>query len=392
MRLPPGTRDWLAPELRRKRAVEAVLREVFERWDYEEIETPTFERFDALEIGLGDGLAHLTFRFEDRGGSELALRPEMTTPVARLVATRMRAARLPLRLSYLGRVYRYEQPQEGRMREFTQAGLELIGPESFEADAEGLFTALEALDALDLRDARFDINHAAIVDGLLAGLALAPEALAQAKALIAGRNIVALRERLAGSGDPGEIAALVELVLARGGDELLARAQARCPTDAGLRGIERLRRLMARARERGAGARIAVDLALLRDVAYYTGFIFEGFADDLGFALCGGGRYDGLLPRFGLEAGAVGWSLSVERILIALERRHSKRFGAAPAIDVLVSGSHLIAARERAAGRIVRIDFEERSDDDLLEEARRGRIPRVIVARGADVRELEVEA
>ena len=128
----------------------------------------------------------------------------------------------------------------------------------------------------------------------------------------------------------------------------------------------------------------------MRDVSYYTGFIFEGFASEVGFALCGGGRYDSLLPRFGFEAGAVGWSVNVERLLIALERRHSSRFGDAPAVDVLVSGSDVVAARERAAGKIVRIDFESRSESELLSAARAARIPRVLIARGGDVRELEV--
>jgi ATP phosphoribosyltransferase regulatory subunit len=99
VRLPAGTRDWLPPELRRKRAVENELRGVFERWAYAEVQTPSFERFDVLELGLGDVLAQQTFLFADKNGTQLALRPEMTTPVARLVSTRMRGAPLPLRLS-----------------------------------------------------------------------------------------------------------------------------------------------------------------------------------------------------------------------------------------------------------------------------------------------------
>jgi ATP phosphoribosyltransferase regulatory subunit len=390
MRLPPGTRDWLPAELRRKRAVERVLREVFERWAYDEVQTPNFERFDALEAGLGETVARKTFLFADKSGTQIALRPEMTTPVARLVATRMRQARLPLRLSYVAPAYRYEDPQEGRMREFTTAGLELIGAQSLDADAESLFTAIEALDALGLDDTHFDINHAAVIDGVLAGLELDAAGIGHAKALISGRNIVALRARLAGTGAPPVLEAIVRLAMTRGGEELLAQAAELCHTDAGLAGIERLRGVLARAAELGFGRRLNVDVTLLRDFEYYTGFIFEGFADEAGFALCGGGRYDKLLPRFGFEAGAVGWSLAVERILIALERRHSTRFGAAPAIDVLVSGSDVIAARERAAGNVVRIDFERLSETELVEEARRWRIPRVLIAQNGGVRELTV--
>ncbi|MBD5657483.1 MAG: ATP phosphoribosyltransferase regulatory subunit [Candidatus Eremiobacteraeota bacterium] len=390
MRLPPGTRDWLPAELRRKRAVESVLRGVFERWEYAEVQTPNFERFDALEAGLGERVAQQTFIFADKMGTQIALRPEMTTPVARLVATRMREAPLPIRLSYVAPAYRYEDPQEGRMREFTTAGLELIGSESLDADAESLFSAIEALDALGIEDALFDINHAAIVDGVLAGLELDAPGIAHAKALISGRNIVALRNRLAGTGAPAVIEEIVRLAMTRGREDVLATARRLCHTDSGLAGIERTRRMLARANERGFGNRISVDFALLRDIEYYTGFIFEGFASEVGFALCGGGRYDTLLPRFGFAAGAVGWSVSVERILIALERRQSAHVGSEPAIDVLVSGSDVLAARERANGKTVRIDFERRPETDLLQEARRANIPRVVIARGDDVREIDV--
>ena len=390
MRLPAGTRDWLPAELHRKRAVERVLRTVFERWAYDEVQTPNFERFDALEAGLGESLASKTFLFADKSGTQLALRPEMTTPVARLVATRMREAPLPLRLSYVAPTYRYEDPQEGRMRESTEAGIELIGPQSLDADAECLFTAIEALDALGLDDTRFDINHVAIVDGALAGLELDEVALARAKSLISGRNIVALRATLAGTGTADAVEAIARLVMTRGRADLLATAARLCHTDAGHAGIERLQQILARADELGVGARIAVDPSLLRDITYYTGFIFEGFASEVGFELCGGGRYDSLLPLFGFDAGAVGWALAVERILIALERRHSTRFGEAPAIDVLVSGSDVVAARERAAGKIVRIDFDRLPEADLVDEARRQRIPRVVIASDGAVREVAV--
>jgi ATP phosphoribosyltransferase regulatory subunit len=376
--------------LHRKHAVESVLRGVFERWAYSEVQTPTFERFDALEAGLGENLAGKTYLFSDRSGTQIALRPEMTTPVARLVATRMQEAPLPLRLSYVAAAYRYEDPQEGRMREFTTAGLELIGPESLNADVESLFTAIEALDALGLDDTLFDINHAAIVDGVLAGLELDARGIDRAKTLISGRNIVALRERLAGTGSPEAVDEIVQLALTRGRTDVLQTARRLCHTDAGLAGIERLRKILERADELGFRRRINVDISLLRDIEYYTGFIFEGFASELGFALCGGGRYDRLLPLFGFNAGAVGWSLAVERILNALERRHSTRFGAAPAIDVLVSGSDVIAARERAAGRIVRIDFERKDEGALLEEARAQHIPRVVIASAGGIRELDV--
>ena len=150
MKLPQGVRDWLPHELARKRDLEQVLRAVFGRWSYEEVQTPIFERFDVIEKGLGHELTELSFQFNDRRATMLALRPELTTPIARLVSTRMREAPLPLRLSYVAPAFRYyDQPQEGRMREFTQAGVELIGSPGIDADAETLFMAIEACDEIE---------------------------------------------------------------------------------------------------------------------------------------------------------------------------------------------------------------------------------------------------
>jgi ATP phosphoribosyltransferase regulatory subunit len=324
MRLPAGVRDWLPEELALKRGSEEALRGVFARHGYAEVQTPGFEYFDVLEAGLGEQLAGQAFQFTDRRGGMLSLRPDMTTPIARLVASRLQRAPLPLRLCYVQPTYRYEDPQEGRMREFTQAGVELIGDRSVEADAESLFTALEALDALGLRDARVDINHVSIVDGVLAGLDLSPEAIARCKRLVSDRNLVGLRAFTEAVGYSDRFAQLKALTLSRGTGDVLAFAEKLCRTAEGRMGIERLATIVARAAERGAGDRIAIDLSLLRDFAYYTGFVFEGFVGELGFAIVGGGRYDSLLPRFGMQAGAVGWSLSVERVLIALERRRGR--------------------------------------------------------------------
>jgi ATP phosphoribosyltransferase regulatory subunit len=327
MRLPAGVRDWLPAELALKRAAEDALRGVFARHGYSEVQTPGFEFFDVLEVGLGAQLAEQAFQFTDRRGGLLSLRPDMTTPIARLVASRMQQAPLPLRLCYVQPTYRYEDPQEGRMREFTQGGVELIGDRSVEADAESLFTALETLDALGLHDARIDINHVSIVDGVLAGLDLAPEAIVECKKLISARNLVGLRAFAEAEGYTDRFGQLKALTLSRGTGDVLAFAEKLCRTIEGRRGIERLATIVAYAAERGARDRISIDLSLLRDFAYYTGFVFEGFVTELGFAIVGGGRYDSLLPRFGMQASAVGWSLSVERVLIALERRRQGAAG-----------------------------------------------------------------
>jgi ATP phosphoribosyltransferase regulatory subunit len=383
VRLPQGVRDWLPHELARKREIEQVMRAVFGRWSYEEVQTPMIERFDVIEQGLGDELTELSFQFNDRRSTSLALRPEMTTPIARLVSTRMRDAPLPLRLSYVATVFRYyEQPQEGRMRELTQAGVELIGSPGIDADAETLFMAIEACDEIGLRDARFDINDARVVDGILTAAGLDDDQVPVAKALIKERNIVGLRSF--------ERPVLVEFALRRGGREGIAAARAVCRTPESENALDRLDALLVRAAALGYADRVSVDFALLRDLEYYTGFIFEGYVADIGMPLCGGGRYDSLLPRFGYAVPAVGWTAGVERLLIALERRGKHHARRRHRIDVLVSGADVVAARERAAGNIVRYAASGQDESALLAEARAHAIPRIVMAENGSIRERRV--
>jgi ATP phosphoribosyltransferase regulatory subunit len=363
--------------------MELVIRAVFGRWAYEEVQTPTFERFDVLEKGLGHELTEQAYRFTDRRATALALRPEMTTPIARLVSTRMRDTPLPLRLSYVTPVYRYyDQPQEGKLRELTQAGVELIGSAGIDADAEALFMAVETLDAIGLRDALFDVNDAMVVDGILEGVELSGEAAHTAKGFMKERNIVALRAL--------ERPALVEFAMMRGGVEVLEKARRVCRIPASIAALDRMAEIMERAAVLGYGDRIRIDFALLRDLEYYTGFLFEGYVPEVGFSLCGGGRYDSLLPRFGYDVPAVGWTAGVERLLIALERRGKYTAQRRHRIDVLVSGSDIVAARERAAGNVVRIASRDDDEKTLVADARAHHIPRVVIARDGAVREIRV--
>jgi ATP phosphoribosyltransferase regulatory subunit len=383
VRLPAGVRDWLPHELARKREIEQQMRAVFGRWAYEELQTPIIERFDVLERGLGEETTELLFQFNDRRSTALALRPEMTTPVARLVSTRMREAPLPLRLAYIAPVFRYyEQPQEGRMRELTQAGVELIGAAGIDADAETLFMAIEGLDEIGLRDAKFDVNDARIVDGILDGVGLDGQAAHEAKEFIKVRNLVALRKF--------DRPALVEFAQKRGRHDAIAEARALCRTPQSLAALDELDAILERSAALGYEARVTVDFALLRDLEYYTGFLFEGYVEEIGFSLCGGGRYDSLLPRFGFDVPAVGWTAGVERLLIALERRGKHLRRRRHRVDVLVAGSDVVAARERSAGNVVRYAGSQLSDDALIEEARAHGIPRVVIALNGSVRELRV--
>jgi ATP phosphoribosyltransferase regulatory subunit len=171
------------------------------------------------------------------------------------------------------------------------------------------------------------------------------------------RNIVGLRAL--------EKPVLVEFALRRGGREAIALARGVCKSPESLIALDRLETLLMRAAALGYGGRVSVDFALLRDLDYYTGFIFEGYLPEIGFPLCGGGRYDSLLPKFGYNVPAVGWSAGVERLLIALERRGKHVTRRRHRVDVLVSGADIVAQRERAAGNVVRYASSGQDDAAL---------------------------
>lgn len=384
-------RDWLPQEFAFKREIEEKIREVFRSWSYAEVLTPTFESIEVLQRGLGTRLIEQTFRFNDPLGQSLALRTEMTTPIARMASARLQRASLPLRLSYVAPAFRYEEPQLGRMREFTQAGCELIGASGPSADAETLFMAIETLDAVGLSDARFDINDAAIVDGVLEAVGLRDELLDACKQLVAERNLVALREFGAYHDLRGDaFETLVRLTMTRGRDDVIAMIRPICKTSVSQAALRRLEEILERAGTLGYRERINIDFALLRDLQYYTGFVFEGYLSDLGFSLCGGGRYDALLPRFGLDVPAVGWMVGVERILLALERRRADE-RPRNEVDVLVSNADAAAQAERRKGLRVRVDARGLSRDELLAYARHKAIARVLIGDGNDVEEVLLE-
>ncbi len=259
----------------------------------------------------------------------------------------MRDAPLPLRLSYVAPAFRYyEQPQEGRMREFTQAGVELIGSPGIDADAETLFMAIEACDEIGCATPPTTSTiHASSMVCWPASV-LSGDAIPAAKTLMKERNIVGLRAF--------DKPLLIDFALRRGGRDGIAAAREVCTTPESQAALDRLESLLIRAAALGYGDRVSVDFALLRDLDYYTGSSSKAICPRLVFPLCGGGRYDSLLPKFGYALPAVGWSAGVERLLIALERRGKHIVRRRHRVDVLVSGADVVATRERAAGNVVR--------------------------------------
>jgi ATP phosphoribosyltransferase regulatory subunit len=310
--IPPGTRDVLPDEMRELRRLNRALIEVFESHGYGEVSTPTIEYDEVLgRAGRGPGNS---YRFFDENGELLALRSDMTVPIARLAASRFAGVEPPLRLCYLSSAYRMVSPQRGQMREFVQAGVELIGAPAPQGTVEVIEVLEAALDAAGLGRAVIGLGDADLYRQLLEELGVEGKARDAVLASLAAHDLVALEGELTEAGIGSErVQTCVALTQLRGGKEVLEQARG-LGGAAGERAIARLRETYGELERRGASDRVQIDLGLLRDLGYYSGAILEVYDPALGHVLGGGGRYDGLMKRFGLDLSAAGFGLYLERV------------------------------------------------------------------------------
>jgi len=314
--IPPGTRDILPDEMRELRRLHLAMIEVFEARGYGEVATPAIEYDEVLARGDGR-TADSAYRFFDERGDLLALRSDMTVPIARLVASRYPGAELPLRFCYLANAYRAVRPQRGQMREFAQAGVELIGAAAPEGTVEVVEVLEAALDAAGLDRAVIGLGDADLFRQLLSELGISEEARAAVLGRLATHDLVGLEAALGEAGmDEKQVGTCVALSQLRGGREVLEQARS-----IGGAAVERATARIGETYEaleaRGAAGRVQVDLGLLRDLGYYSGAILEVYDPALGHVLGGGGRYDGLLRRFGADLPAAGFALYLERVHVA---------------------------------------------------------------------------
>jgi ATP phosphoribosyltransferase regulatory subunit len=373
--MPYGVRDVFGLEAAQQQALSDAWRRLFRAWGYDEVITPTYEHYDVLITGYGRAHEDEVYRVLDRDGAVLALRPDITTQVARLAATKLSAGPWPLRLFYAANVFRFAEPQAGRQREFFQAGVELLGAATPEADAEVIALVIEALSSAGLRDFQLNVGHIGIFQGLMADLGLAPAQAEEFRRAIdrkdAGRLERCLTQWSVPLENGGALRALPSLC---GGPEVLERAGTLLGTSKARPALQNLTAVYRLLEARGVADRLILDLGEVRGMDYYTGLSFEGFVAGLGFPICSGGRYDNLVGLYGPPTPAVGFALGLERVQVALARKGSELPPRPPLLLVAAGAAAASQDRVRAWrswGLRVEMDVMPRGQNYLLEYARR---------------------
>ena len=337
--IPYGTRDLMPQEAQEKRHVEAALMGLFRLWGYDEIATPAIEYLDTLTMGNGRCLEPQMFKLFAQDNRTLALRHEMTTPIARLVASRMREESLPLKLAYISNVFRSEQAQAGRQCEFNQGGVELIGTSAVAADAEVIALAIEGIRAAGLQDFQVCLGQVDFISGMMRQMHFTETQQERVTFALERHDLVELAAIVEETDLPAAAKeGMKRIPTLHGKKDVLHEAYSIVLNEQGRRALDNLSEIYRLLQEYGVAEYVSFDLGVIRDLNYYTGMVFEAYAPGMGYPICGGGRYDQLLAGFGNPCPATGFALGIERLLLAKERQSQKRI--LPSKDCYIAYAH----------------------------------------------------
>jgi ATP phosphoribosyltransferase regulatory subunit len=322
-RIPAGMRYYSGSEARFRRATENVMISIFDGWSYEEITTPTIDYYSLFEHGMGRAQAHHAFRLSDTDGRMLAVRPDVTSLVARAAATLFAERERPLRLCYVAPIFR-QQPQSHAewKRESTQIGGELIGANSESADMEILAIICEVLQRLNLdRQALITLNDVEVFNGIAEQLKLDPDARDEMRDLVDARNAADLECFLTRYSSAADAEAFAQLVRLSGKLNILSEARRLITHPRSGLALDRLERLWSVIETLQLADRFEIDLGDVSRLDYYTGLTFKIYVSGVGTRVGSGGRYDGLTASFGKSEPAVGFVFELDTLTEVLRRR-----------------------------------------------------------------------
>ena len=319
---PEGVRDIYNVECGKKLALENRLKKTLHLFGYHDIQTPTFEYFDVFRKEIGTIPSKDLYKFFDKEGNTLVLRPDITPSIARVAATLFGEEDLPIRLCYTGNTFINHSNNQGRLREVTQMGAELIGDDSVEADAEMLAMVIESMQAIGLKEFQLSVGHLGFFQSLIEDAALDEEARERVVELINNRNYFGVEEYLDSimvkRSSKEAFAALGNLV---GGVEVLAKAKNIAPNSSGIMAVKRLEKIYDILALYGVEKFVTFDLSMTGNYGYYTGIIFRGYTFRTGDAVVKGGRYDHLLEKFGKTSASIGFAIVIDELMNALIRQ-----------------------------------------------------------------------
>lgn len=347
---PEGIRDIYGLEYKKKLAIQEKIRKSIKSFGYESIQTPTFEYIDVFSKEIGTTASRNLYKLIDKDGETLALRPDFTPAVARCAAKYFINEQKPLRLTYEGNTFVNTSHLQGKLKETTQMGAELIMDGSVEADAELLAMVVAALQATGLEHFQISVGHMGYFKGLCEEAGLSLEAENHLREAISEKNMFAARdilEKLNVSVKAGD--ALLEVADLFGALQNLDYAKSLTQNPRSAAAIERLEQLKVLLEYYGISQYVSFDLGMLSQYQYYTGIVFKAFTYGIGDAIVKGGRYDQLLAFFGKDAPAVGFMVIVDDILEALERQKIQIDVEESPLEIFYTEATYIEALEEAA-------------------------------------------
>lgn len=320
---PEGVRDIYGEEKAKKTAVERLLHEKITGYGYRDIQTPTFEFFDVFSKEVGTTPSRELYKFFDKEGNTLVLRPDFTPSIARCAAKYFMDEDVPIRFCYQGNTFTNTSQLQGKLKEVTQMGAELIGDGSVQADAEMIAMTIEALYHAGLSDFQLSVGNLEYFKGICAEAGLDEETELELREFISGKNYFGAEELL----DRVGVHKKDKELLLKVGDlfgtvSILEDAKKAVSNKRSWHAIERLEKVYRTLVDYGVEKYVSFDLGMLSKYNYYTGIIFKGYTYGVGDAIVKGGRYDSLLGRFGKEAAAIGFVIVVDDLLAAMGRQN----------------------------------------------------------------------
>ena len=322
LQTPDGVRDTYGTECEKKRNLLAKLHHVLKLYSYHDLETPTFEFFDIFNRDKGSVPSNEMYKFFDRDNNTLVLRPDITPSIARCVAKYYADEDFPVRLCYTGNTYINTLKLQGKLKETTQIGAELINDDSTAADAEIISTVIDCFKEIGIKDFQIEIGSMDYFVGLVKESGISEETAVRIKEYINIKNFFGLSEYLKELNVPDNIKeAFLAFDSLFGGEEMIDRAISYVANDMSVQACERLRRIYKALSYYGYETNIGFDLSMLDGYNYYTGIIFRGYTYGTGDAIVTGGRYNNLLKQFGKDAPSIGFAFKVDELMNAMNRQ-----------------------------------------------------------------------